>query len=343
MPTEVQIIESANVNSISIEEEMFFNQMDIKELLEFEWSPEIQEVIVTVKSKISEIEDYFGWYYISCNESVDVLLDDREDLEEELYVSNGAKKDVNVEFVNFENNRVMWLPPKPEDEEDEKKALIYDDDDDGGDDVGEWGLWSSRSFESGEYRSRDRPNEEQENVVKNVVDGHFRALGMDHLKMVVAKIDVHQPDVLLVEKSVSHYAQENLLAEDRSLVLTIKRTLLERIAHCTAYHLALETSFLANEGPSELPLSSPIIVALLDKSSTIGRSISIIPGFTIPYIEKTQSALRVGAPQISYNIPTTDLIKIANLCAQKMGLIEFPNQLLHRKSFFRPHLIIKAF
>ncbi|MCE3217165.1 hypothetical protein HAX54_010720 [Datura stramonium] len=87
----------------------------------------------------------------------------------------------------------MWLPPKPEDEEDEKKALIYDDDDDGGDDVGEWGLWSSRSFESGEYRSRDRPNEEQENVVKNVVDGHFRALGMDHLKMVVAKIDVHQP------------------------------------------------------------------------------------------------------------------------------------------------------
>lgn len=51
--------------------------------------------------------------------------------------------------------------------------------------------------------------------------------------MAVAKIDVHQPDVLLVEKSVSRYAQEYLLAKDISLVLNIKRTLLERIARCT--------------------------------------------------------------------------------------------------------------
>ncbi|MCD9645633.1 hypothetical protein HAX54_034676 [Datura stramonium] len=311
MPTEVQTIERANANSIPIEEKMFLNRMDIKELLESEWSPEIQEVIVAVKSKISEIEDYFGWYYISFNvcskkivlqmvsiaatngknlledeskskdhrfkrlfkqkESLDVLLDDLEDLEEEQHVGDGAKsrkrrnlilddeeltdeetkklqeveglvliltkkrstkdygfhkehldgeaideksvsnpslhisfdsqayeevqqtvkqdisdeckvllslniaEDVNVEPVDFENNRVLRLPPKPEDEEDEKKALMYDDDDNR-DAAGEWGLWSSSSFESGEYRSRDRPNEEQEKVVKNVVDGHFRAL-----------------------------------------------------------------------------------------------------------------------------------------------------------------------
>lgn len=51
--------------------------------------------------------------------------------------------------------------------------------------------------------------------------------------MAVAKIDSHHPNVLLVEKSVSRYAQEYLLAKDISLVLNIKRPLLERIARCT--------------------------------------------------------------------------------------------------------------
>ncbi|XWS17548.1 hypothetical protein CRYUN_Cryun33cG0076800 [Craigia yunnanensis] len=193
---------------------------------------------------------------------------------------------------------------------------------------------------------------------------------MDHLKMAVAKIDAHHSNVLLVEKSVSRYAQEYLLAKDISLVLNIKRPLLERIARCTgaqivpsidhltspklgycdvlhvekfleehgsagqggkkltktlmffegcpkplgytillkgangdelkkvkhvvqygvfaAYHLALETSFLAYEGATlpELSLKSLITVALPDKPSSIDRSISIIPGFTIPSSKK---------------------------------------------------------
>lgn len=51
-----------------------------------------------------------------------------------------------------------------------------------------------------------------------------------------------------------------------------------------AYHLALETSFLADEGASlpELSLKSPITVALPDKPSSIERSISTVPGFTVP-------------------------------------------------------------
>lgn len=55
-----------------------------------------------------------------------------------------------------------------------------------------------------------------------------------------------------------------------------------------AYHLALETSFLADEGASlpELPLKSPIKVALPDKPSTIQRSISIIPGFSQPVSQR---------------------------------------------------------
>ncbi|KAL5698578.1 1-phosphatidylinositol-3-phosphate 5-kinase [Ranunculus cassubicifolius] len=384
-----------------------------------------------------------------------------------------------AEPVDFENNGLLWLPPEPEDEEDEREAVLFDDDDE--DATGEWGyLRSSSSFGGGEYRSRDRSSEEHRKVMKNVVDGHFRALvtqllqvedlpvsegddqenwleiitllsweaatllkpdtskgggmdpggyvkikclacgrpsesvvvkgvvckknvahrrmtskiekarflvlggaleyqrvtnhlssfdtllqqEMDHLKMAVAKIDAHHPNVLLVEKSVSRFAQDYLLAKDISLVLNIKRPLLERIARCTgaqivpsidhlssqklgycdifhvekfleehgsagqggkklvktlmffescpkplgctillkgangdelkkvkhvlqygvfaAYHLALETSFLADEGASlpELPLKSPITVALPDKPSSIGRSISTIPGFT---------------------------------------------------------------
>ena len=48
-----------------------------------------------------------------------------------------------------------------------------------------------------------------------------------------------------------------------------------------AYHLALETSFLVDEGVTlpELPLKSPITVALPDKQSSLDRSISMIPGF----------------------------------------------------------------
>ncbi|KAI3463193.1 hypothetical protein Pfo_019856 [Paulownia fortunei] len=419
-------------------------------------------------------------------------------------------EDVDSEPVDFENNGVLWLPPEPEDEEDEREALLFEDDDDG-DAAGEWGyLHNSSSFGSGEYRSRDKSYEEHKRAMKNVVDGHFRALvaqllqvenltsgeendkeswleiitalsweaatllkpdmskggqmdpggyvkvkclasgsrsqsmvvkgvvckknvvhrrmtskiekprllilggaleyqrvsnalssfdtllqqEMDHLKMAVAKIDAHHPDILLVEKSVSRYAQEYILAKDISLVLNIKRPLLERIARCTggqivpsidhvssqklgycemfhvekfleehgsacqggkklvktlmyfegcpkplgctillrgangdelkkvkhvvqygvfaAYHLALETSFLADEGASlpEFPLNAPITVALPDKPSKIDRSISTIPGFTVPDNEKTPGPQSVGEPQRSNSVPTSDLVRV---------------------------------
>ncbi|OAY36330.1 1-phosphatidylinositol-3-phosphate 5-kinase FAB1B isoform X2 [Manihot esculenta] len=410
-----------------------------------------------------------------------------------------------AEPVDFENNGLLWLPPEPEDEEDEREAGLFDDDDDDDDDdaAGEWGrLRTSNSFGSGEFRNRDKPVEDHKKGVKNVVDGHFRALvsqllqvenipvgdeddkeswleiitslsweaatllkpdmsksggmdpggyvkikciasgrrcesmvvkgvvckknvahrrmtsrierprllilggaleyqrvsnhlssfdtllqqEMDHLKMAVARIDAHQPDVLLVEKSVSRFAQEYLLAKDISLVLNIKRPLLERIARCTgaqivpsidhlsspklgycdkfhvdkfledlgtagqggkklmktlmyfegcpkplgftillrgangdelkkvkhvvqygvfaAYHLALETSFLADEGASlpEFPLNSPITVALPDKPSSIERSISTVPGFTIPANEKPQGLHPSSEPQRSNSV-----------------------------------------
>lgn len=99
---------------------------------------------------------------------------DENEAPSSLYVS----EDVDAEPVDFENNGLLWLPPEPEDEEDEQEAILFDDDDDhDGNATGEWGyLRSSSSFGSGEYRHRDRSSEEHKNVMKNVVDGHFRAL-----------------------------------------------------------------------------------------------------------------------------------------------------------------------
>lgn len=66
-----------------------------------------------------------------------------------------------------------------------------------------------------------------------------------------------------------------------------------------AYHLALETSFLADEGasPLEFPLKSPITVALPDKPSSIVRSISTIPGFSPLSARESQGAKPIEIPK----------------------------------------------
>ncbi|XP_043699937.1 putative 1-phosphatidylinositol-3-phosphate 5-kinase FAB1C [Telopea speciosissima] len=202
---------------------------------------------------------------------------------------------------------------------------------------------------------------------------------IDHLKMVVSKIETHHPNVLLVEKSVSSYAQEYLLEKEISLVLNVKRPLLERIARCTgalivpsidnlpkarlghcenfrlervseectsssqpnkkssktlmffegcprrlgctvllrgtcreelkkvkhvvqyavfaAYHLSLETSFLADEGASlpKMALKSPITIP--ERMTRSNHSISVISGSTLSTVcqDLTDESHRVGA------------------------------------------------
>ncbi|CAJ1950647.1 unnamed protein product [Sphenostylis stenocarpa] len=296
---------------------------------------------------------------IAKNEDEPDICDENE-APSSLYVS----EDVDAEPVDFENNGLLWLPPEPEDEEDEHEAILFDDDDDNdGNAIGEWGyLRSSSSFGSGEFRQKDRSNEEHKKVMKNVVDGHFRALvsqllqvenipvedddknswleivtslsweaatllkpdmskggvmdpagyvkvkciacgnridsvlvkgvvckknvthrrmtskvdkprmlilggaleyqrvsnllssvdtllqqETDHLKMAVAKIASHQPNMLLVEKSVSRYAQEYLLAKDITLVLNVKRPLLECIARCTGTQIVPSIDHLSSQ------------------------------------------------------------------------------------------------
>ncbi|KAH6771556.1 FORMS APLOID AND BINUCLEATE CELLS 1C [Perilla frutescens var. hirtella] len=63
----------------------------------------------------------------------------------------------------------------------------------------------------------------------------------DHLKTIVSKIESHRPNVLLVEKTVSSFALEHLLAKEISLVLNVKRPLLEKIARCTGASITPST------------------------------------------------------------------------------------------------------
>jgi 1-phosphatidylinositol-3-phosphate 5-kinase len=77
---------------------------------------------------------------------------------------------------------------------------------------------------------------------------------IDYIKTIVSKIEAHRPNVLLVEKSVSSYAQEYLLAKEISLVLNVKRSLLERISSCTGATLtpSVDKISTTNVGHCEL-------------------------------------------------------------------------------------------
>ncbi|GJN31713.1 hypothetical protein PR202_gb20143 [Eleusine coracana subsp. coracana] len=89
-----------------------------------------------------------------------------------------APEGTDINQVDFEKNELFWLPPEPEDEEDEMEGGLFfeDDDDELLTDGEQCRIRSPSSFGSGEFRSKDRSSEEHKKVMKNVVDGHFRAL-----------------------------------------------------------------------------------------------------------------------------------------------------------------------
>eukprot|EP00963_Diacronema_lutheri_P004203 scaffold319_cov362-Pavlova_lutheri.AAC.14 len=59
-----------------------------------------------------------------------------------------------------------------------------------------------------------------------------------HLQLAISRIMQHNPDVILVEQTMSRYAQDLLLQNNIALVLNVKPTLLERIARCTGGTIA---------------------------------------------------------------------------------------------------------
>jgi 1-phosphatidylinositol-3-phosphate 5-kinase len=65
--------------------------------------------------------------------------------------------------------------------------------------------------------------------------------------MAVAKIKAYQPSVVLVEKSVSRHAQDLFLEKNISLVLNIKRPLLERVSRCTGAEIVPSIDYLSSQ------------------------------------------------------------------------------------------------
>jgi 1-phosphatidylinositol-3-phosphate 5-kinase len=70
---------------------------------------------------------------------------------------------------------------------------------------------------------------------------------MDRLKMAVAKIVAQKPNLLLVENSVSRYAQDLLIEKNISLVLNIKKPLMQRIARCTGAQIVPSVDLLPSQ------------------------------------------------------------------------------------------------
>ncbi|KAA6428100.1 MAG: hypothetical protein FRX49_02761, partial [Trebouxia sp. A1-2] len=68
----------------------------------------------------------------------------------------------------------------------------------------------------------------------------------EHLRITVERVADYKPDVLLVEKSVARYAQQLLLQKGISVVLNVKRSLLNRLARCTEAQVASSVEDLNN-------------------------------------------------------------------------------------------------
>uniref|UniRef100_A0A453I037 PIPK domain-containing protein n=4 Tax=Aegilops tauschii subsp. strangulata TaxID=200361 RepID=A0A453I037_AEGTS len=105
---------------------------------------------------------------------------------------------------------------------------------------------------------------------------------------------IEKPRLLLLAGALEYHRVTNQLSSIDTLLQQVllkggSMDELKKIKHVVqygifaAYHLALETSFLADEGATlpELPLRSPLTVTLPHKRSTVDNSISTVPGFTI--------------------------------------------------------------
>ncbi|XP_015076269.1 replication factor A protein 1-like [Solanum pennellii] len=64
---DVVTIASGNSSNVPNAQAMFENRMTVAELLDSEWSPDIEECVVTLRAQITAVENFFDWYYISCN------------------------------------------------------------------------------------------------------------------------------------------------------------------------------------------------------------------------------------------------------------------------------------
>ncbi|CAH8257791.1 unnamed protein product [Arabidopsis lyrata] len=104
----------------------------------------------------------------------------------------------------------------------------------------------------------------------------------EHMKAIIAKIESLRPNVLLVEKSASSYAQQYLLEKEISLVLNVKKSLLDRIARCTGAVLcpSLDSITTARLGHCELFRTEKVL-----EQHEAGNQSNRKPSRTLMYFE----------------------------------------------------------
>lgn len=125
----------------------------------------------------SPLQDSFDMHNLEGIQPIGRKEDEHDTGDEFEATSSFYPPDDDAEPVDFENSGVLWLPPEPEDEEYERENFYDDNSNDDRDGSGNWGtLRSSGSFGSGEFRNKDMVGDEHKKGIKNVVDGHFRAL-----------------------------------------------------------------------------------------------------------------------------------------------------------------------
>lgn len=95
-PKSLKLIESSEVKKLTLEEKMFFNRMSVKELVEAKWSEKLKEHVVTVRGKITGINNDFDWYYLSCKSCPKKVV-----AEDGVYMCPICKKNVDYPLMMF--------------------------------------------------------------------------------------------------------------------------------------------------------------------------------------------------------------------------------------------------
>ncbi|KAL4557217.1 hypothetical protein LXL04_035390 [Taraxacum kok-saghyz] len=66
----IKLLESEHIVHVPLAEQMSLNRRTIGEILAMEWISDNQERVFTVLAKIVEIEERYGWCYVSCNQCI---------------------------------------------------------------------------------------------------------------------------------------------------------------------------------------------------------------------------------------------------------------------------------
>ncbi|OQR76585.1 1-phosphatidylinositol 3-phosphate 5-kinase-like [Tropilaelaps mercedesae] len=97
----------------------------------------------------------------------------------------------------------------------------------------------------------------------------------DYVKYAIAKIRAYQPDVLIVEKSVSWLVRERVRELNVSLITNVKKSVMERLAHLTG---SSQVTGLDALGSPTLGTCERFAVRLLDMSNSQSKSITVFSG-----------------------------------------------------------------